>query len=44
VTDGQPLALEGRKSREALAYLLLHANQYVSQGQMIDALWATMRH
>ena len=39
VADGSPLALGGRKSRELLAFLLLHANETVSQTRIVDALW-----
>ena len=39
VTDGMPLALEGRKSRELLAFLLLHANEPVPAGRIVEALW-----
>jgi len=39
VSDGEPLALDGRKSRELLAFLLLHANEPVPAHRIIDALW-----
>ncbi|MEH0468095.1 BTAD domain-containing putative transcriptional regulator [Streptomyces sp. B21-097] len=34
-----PLAVKRPRCRAVLAYLLLHANQVVSTGQLIDALW-----
>lgn len=39
IADGQPLALDGRKSRELLAFLLLHANEPVRATRIVDALW-----
>jgi YVTN family beta-propeller protein len=37
--DGEALPLGGPKQRALLAFLLLHANQPVSRGRLIDALW-----
>lgn len=39
VADGQPVDLNGRKSREVLALLLLHANEAVPQARIVDDLW-----
>ena len=39
VVNGRPLALGGRKSRELLAFLLLHGNETVSQTRIVEALW-----
>lgn len=38
--DGKSIRLGGRKQRTLLAYLLLHANQVVTNSQLVDALWA----
>ena len=37
--DGRPLELGGQKQRALLGVLLLHANEVVSQDQLIEALW-----
>ena len=39
LADGQPLALDGRKSRELLAFLLLHANKPVPAASIVEAVW-----
>jgi DNA-binding SARP family transcriptional activator len=36
---GQPLALAGPRTRAVLALLLVHANQVVSAGRLIEELW-----
>jgi DNA-binding SARP family transcriptional activator/pimeloyl-ACP methyl ester carboxylesterase len=36
---GQPLALAGARTRAVLAMLLVHANQVVSSGRLIEELW-----
>jgi DNA-binding SARP family transcriptional activator len=37
--DGRPLALAGARTRAVLAMLLVHANQVVSSGRLIEELW-----
>ncbi len=37
--NGGPVSLGGRKQRTLLAMLLLHANEGVSRGQLVEALW-----
>ncbi len=37
--EGEALSLGGAKQRALLAVLLLHANEVVSAGRLIDALW-----
>lgn len=37
--DGRPLALTGARTRAVLAMLLVHANQVVSSGRLIEELW-----
>lgn len=37
--DGKAVSLGGRKQRTLLAVLLLHANETVSRGQLVEALW-----
>jgi YVTN family beta-propeller protein len=37
--DGRPVTLQGTKPRALLAVLLLHANEVVPTGELIDALW-----
>lgn len=37
--DGHPLALGGRRARLLLALLLLHANEPVTVGRLVDGLW-----
>jgi DNA-binding SARP family transcriptional activator len=39
VEHGQTLPLGGLKQRALLAILLLHANEVVSAGRLIDELW-----
>jgi predicted ATPase/DNA-binding SARP family transcriptional activator/Tfp pilus assembly protein PilF len=39
VSDGEAIALGGRKPRTLLAALLLRANELVSAGRLIDVLW-----
>lgn len=39
VRDGEPIRSGGRKQRTLLAYLVLHANETVSNRQLVDALW-----
>jgi DNA-binding SARP family transcriptional activator/tetratricopeptide (TPR) repeat protein len=39
VEEGRILQVDRRLSRALLAYLLLHANEPVSAGQLIDELW-----
>ena len=38
-SDGRTLALGGPKQRTVLAHLLLRANRYVTQDQLIDLVW-----
>jgi DNA-binding SARP family transcriptional activator/tetratricopeptide (TPR) repeat protein len=37
--DGRPVDLGGPRRRALLAMLLVHANQVVSAGRLVDALW-----
>jgi DNA-binding SARP family transcriptional activator len=37
--DGRPLALTGARTRAVLAMLVVHANQVVSSGRLIEELW-----
>ena len=39
VTDEKPIALDGRKSRELLAFLVLHANEPMPASRLVEALW-----
>ena len=39
VEDGRPVRIDRRLARALLAYLLLHANEPVSQERLIDELW-----
>jgi DNA-binding SARP family transcriptional activator len=39
VDDGRPVSIRRGKDQELLAYLLLHANEVVPSGRLIDALW-----
>lgn len=39
VDDGRPVAIRRGKEQALLAYLLLHPNEVVPSGQLIDALW-----
>jgi DNA-binding SARP family transcriptional activator/ABC-type branched-subunit amino acid transport system substrate-binding protein/DNA-binding beta-propeller fold protein YncE len=39
VDAGRPVEIRGRKQRELLAVLLVHANEVVSADRLIDALW-----
>ena len=39
VTDEEPIALDGRKSRELLAFLVLHGNEPMPAGRIVEALW-----
>jgi YVTN family beta-propeller protein len=39
VDDGRPVAIRRGKEQALLAYLLLHANEVVPSGRLIDALW-----
>ncbi|MDQ3964516.1 MAG: ABC transporter substrate-binding protein [Actinomycetota bacterium] len=39
VRDDKPIRLGGRKQRTLLAYLVLHANEVVTNSQLVDALW-----
>ena len=39
-TNGERLALGGRRQRALLAILLLHADRVVSRDRLIEALWA----
>jgi DNA-binding SARP family transcriptional activator/class 3 adenylate cyclase len=38
--DRRPLALGGRRQRAVLATLLLHANEFVSTGRLIEEVWS----
>ena len=38
--DGRPVAVGGLKRRAVLAILLIHANEVVSTGRLIEHLWA----
>jgi DNA-binding SARP family transcriptional activator/DNA-binding beta-propeller fold protein YncE len=37
--DGRPVSIRRGKEQALLAYLLLHANEVVPSGRLIDALW-----
>jgi YVTN family beta-propeller protein len=39
VDDGRPVSIRRGKEQALLAYLLLHANEVVPSGRLIDALW-----
>src|SRR5712691_13126490 len=39
VDEGRPIAIRRGKEQALLIYLLLHANEVVSSGRLIDALW-----
>jgi YVTN family beta-propeller protein len=39
VDDGRPVSIRRGKEQALLAYHLLHANEVVSSGRLIDALW-----
>jgi YVTN family beta-propeller protein len=39
VEDGRPVSIRRGKEQALLAYLLLHANEVVPRGRLIDALW-----
>jgi DNA-binding SARP family transcriptional activator/streptogramin lyase len=39
VDDGRPVSIRRGKEQALLAYLLLHANEIVPSGRLIDALW-----
>ena len=39
VDEGRPIAIRRGKEQALLIYLLLHANQVVPSGRLIDALW-----
>jgi DNA-binding SARP family transcriptional activator/tetratricopeptide (TPR) repeat protein len=39
VEDGRPVALDRRRLRALLAFLLLHANELVSADRLIDEVW-----
>ena len=39
VDDGRPVSIRRGKEQALLAYLLLHANEVVSSGRLIDVLW-----
>ena len=39
VEDGRPVSIRRGKEQALLAYLLLHANEVVPSGRLIDALW-----
>ncbi len=39
VDDGRPVSIRRGKERALLVYLLLHANEVVPSGRLIDALW-----
>ena len=41
--DGEPISLPQRRRRELLATFLLHANEPLSGGTLIDALWGADR-
>jgi DNA-binding SARP family transcriptional activator len=41
--DGRPLPLGGRRQRELLALLLVHANEVVPAESLIEALWGDER-
>src|SRR2546422_6627197 len=39
VDDGRPISIRRGKEQALLIYLLLHANEVVPSGRLIDALW-----
>src|SRR5439155_27318466 len=39
VDEGRPISIRRGKEQALLAYLLLHANEVVPSGRLIDALW-----
>ena len=39
VEDGRPVSIRRGKEQALLAYLLLHANEVIPSGRLIDALW-----
>ena len=39
VDEGRPIAIRRGKEQALLIYLLLHANEVVPSGRLIDALW-----
>jgi DNA-binding SARP family transcriptional activator len=39
VEDGRPISIRRGKEQALLAYLLLHANEVVPSGTLIDVLW-----
>src|SRR5919109_935811 len=39
IAGGRPLSIRRGKEQALLAYLLLHANEVVPSGRLIDALW-----
>ena len=39
VEDGRPVSIRRGKEQALLAYLLLHSNEVVSSGRLIDVLW-----
>jgi YVTN family beta-propeller protein len=39
VDDGRPVAIRRGKEQALLVYLLLHANEVVPSGRLVDALW-----
>ena len=39
ILDGQSIALGGPKQRAVLAMLVLYANETVSRGRLVDAMW-----
>ena len=39
VEDGRPISIRRGKEQALLAYLLLHANEVVPSGRLIDVLW-----
>ena len=39
VEDGRPVSIRRGKEQALLAYLLLHANEVVPSGRLIDVLW-----
>ena len=39
VDEGRPVSIRRGKEQALLVYLLLHANEVVPSGRLIDALW-----
>jgi len=37
--DGEPVTLGGRRNRELLTLLLLHADEVVSSDRLVEDLW-----